>query len=175
MRRLVALGWQVRAEVTFSSFGDRGSIDVFGWNEAERAVLICEIKSEATAVEGTARPLDVKRRLAAEICERELGWRPRVVGVVLVLPENAQTRRRVATHAATFASILPDRFPDVRAWLRMPARALRAIWFLSLSDQVAATLAPPTRIRHNRADRPSLSGGDDERGAMIGAGTPGPK
>ncbi|HVH18470.1 MAG TPA: helix-hairpin-helix domain-containing protein, partial [Myxococcota bacterium] len=32
MRRLVALGWKVRAEVTFSSFGERGSIDVFGWN-----------------------------------------------------------------------------------------------------------------------------------------------
>ena len=150
-------GWRARGEVTFSSYGDRGSIDVFAWNEAERAVLIEEIKSDLVTIEGTIRPLAVKRRLAAETAERELGWRPRSVGIVLVLPEGSHVRARVARHAATFDSVLPGRLPELRRWLREPRGPLGAIWFLSLSDVVAAKLRPPKRIRQRRASRPRVS------------------
>ena len=145
-----AYGWQARAEVTFSIFGERGSIDVFAWNEAVRAVVIEEIKSELATIEGTARPLAVKRRLAAEITFQELGWRPRSIAVVLVLPEGSHVRNRVARHAATFDSILPDRLPQLRQWLREPRGSLGAIWFLSLSDTVVAKLRPAHRIRRRR-------------------------
>lgn len=150
-------GWQARAEVTFSSYGDRGSIDVLAWNEVERAVLIEEIKSDMVAIEGTLRPLAVKRRLAAEIVERELGWRPRSIGVVLVLPEASHVRARVAAHAATFDSVLPERLPALRRWLREPRGPIGAIWFLSLSDVVTAKLRPPKRIRQRRVPRQRVS------------------
>ena len=120
-------GWPARAEVTFSIYGDRGSIDVFAWNEAERAVLIQEVKSDLVAVEGTVRPLAMKRRLAADIAFRELGWRPRSIGTVLVLPEGSHLRNRVARHAATFDSMLPHRWPQLRDWLRTPAGPMGAI------------------------------------------------
>ena len=165
-------GWQARAEVTFSSYGDRGSIDVFAWNEAERAVLIEEIKSDMVTVEGTLRPLAVKRRLAAEICERELGWRPVSVGVVLVLPEASHLRARVAAHSATFNSVLPERVPALRRWLREPRGSIGAIWFLSLSDVVTAKLRPPKRIRRRRVSRQRGSGGvtqEKESGPDSGA------
>ena len=150
-------GWAARVEVTFSSYGDRGSIDVFAWNEAERAVLIEEIKSDLAAVEGTLRPLAVKRRLATEIAERELGWRPRSVGVVLILPEASHLRARVARHAATFDSVLPARLPALREWLRKPRGSIGAIWFLSLSDEVTTKLRPPKRIRRRQIARPPVS------------------
>jgi hypothetical protein len=150
-------GWQARGEVTFSSYGDRGSIDVLAWNAAARAVLIEEIKSDLTTIEGTLRPLAVKRRLAAEIAERELGWRPRCVGVVLVLPEASHIRGRVLARRATFDSVLPARLPDLRAWAREPTGPIGAIWFLSLSDVAAAKLRPPKRIRRRRSIRPRTS------------------
>lgn len=162
----VKYGWPARAEVTFSIYGDRGSIDVFAWNEAERAVLIQEIKSDLVAIEGTVRPLAVKRRLAAEIAFRELGWRPRSIGTVLVLPEGSHVRNRVARHAATFDSILPDRLPQLRRWLRKPSGPIGAIWFLSLSDEVVATLRPARRIRLRQPRRLPLSDGGVQKEAL---------
>jgi HTH-type transcriptional regulator / antitoxin HipB len=150
-------GWQARAEVTFSSYGDRGSIDVFAWNEAERAVLLAEIKSDLVAIEGTLRPLAVKRRLAPDVAERELGWRPTSVGVVLVLPEASHHRERVASHRTTFASVLPERLPALRRWLREPRGTIGAIWFLSLSDVLTAKLRPARRIRRRCRARPRVS------------------
>ena len=128
------------------------------WNETERAVLIEEIKSDLVAIEGTMRPLAVKRRVVPEIAERELGWRPVSVGVVLVLPEGSHVRARVTAHRATFDSDLPDRLPALRQWLREPRRPIGAIWFLSLSDVVNARLRPPKRIR--RTQRTVLPGND---------------
>jgi transcriptional regulator with XRE-family HTH domain len=120
-------GWQARAEVTFSFYGERGSIDVFAWNEAARAVLIEEIKSDLTAIEGTLRPLAIKRRLAADIAERELGWRPRAIGVVLILPEGSHVRRRVADHAATSIRRCPrDCPPCERGCGKRAARSARS-------------------------------------------------
>ena len=156
-------GWQGRGEVTFSFYGDRGSVDVFAWNAALRAVLIEEIKSDLTAIEGTLRPLGVKRRWAADIAERELGWRPRWIGVVLVLPEGSHVRARVTAHQATFDSVLPSRLSDLRSWARDPRGPIGAIWFLSLSAAVAAKLRPAKRIRRTRAFRPRPSASADQK------------
>ena len=146
--------WKARGEVTFSSYGDRGSIDVFAWNEQERAVLIEEIKADLVTIEGTLRPLAVKRRLAVEIAERELGWRPCSVGVVLVLAEASHHRARIAQHAATFDSVLAARLPQLRQWMKAPTGSIGAVWFLSLSNEVTAKLRPPKQIRVGRHRHP---------------------
>jgi transcriptional regulator with XRE-family HTH domain len=139
-------GWDVRAEVSFSRYGDRGSIDVFAWNAALRAVLLIEVKSEIYSLEETLRRFHVKVRLAPEISIEQLGWRPRVVGSALVLPESSAARRRLAAHAYTVASAFPDRGRDVRLWLRQPDRALSAVWFLSDSGVVGVKQTPRWRI-----------------------------
>jgi transcriptional regulator with XRE-family HTH domain len=81
------LGWEVLAEVSFSHYGERGSIDVLAWKAALRAVVIGEIKSDITSVEETNRRLDVKERVVPIVVRERLGWTPLVVGTLLVLPD----------------------------------------------------------------------------------------
>ena len=43
--KLQALGWEVAVEVSFSRFGERGSIDVLAFHPIRRALLVSEVKS----------------------------------------------------------------------------------------------------------------------------------
>jgi len=73
-------GWKTEVEVTFSVYGDRGSIDILAWHAASRTLLVVEIKTELGSVEGLLRPLDVKCRLARDIARDRFGWQPARVG-----------------------------------------------------------------------------------------------
>jgi len=128
---LVRREWQPHSEVTFSEFGERGSIDLLGSYKPLRAIAVCEIKSALGSLEESNRMLDVKERLAPKITFDRLGWRPRVVGRILIVPNEMTVRRIVARHAMTMASVYPARSREVRAWLRNPVTPLRGIWFLS--------------------------------------------
>lgn len=72
------------------------------------------MKSDVYSLEETLRRFHVKVRLADVISAEQLGWRPRVVGSALVLPESGGARRRLDAHAATMGSVFPDRGRDVR-------------------------------------------------------------
>ena len=142
-QRLARLGWQVFPEVTFSHFGERGSIDVLAWDPVERAVVIGEIKSEVNAVEETLRRHDVKVRLATVIVRERFGVAPRTISKLLVLPDSSTARRRVAEHASTFARAYPDRGAVVRARLATRNGAFAGILF----EQVGAEARPAGRRR----------------------------
>jgi len=124
-------GWEVQLEVSFSEFGERGSIDVLAWHPGSRALLVIEVKSELGSIEGTLRPLDVKVRLAPKVARERFGWSPRVVSRMLVLPENTLARRAVARHSAALDAVLPARSRELRAWVRQPAAPIAGVWFLS--------------------------------------------
>lgn len=124
-------GWQAQAEVSFSEYGERGSIDIFAARPASRAIAVCELKSAIGSLEETNRMLDVKERLAPKIALARFGWRPAYTGRLLILPDEKTVRRLIARHAATMDGLYPARSREVRAWLRQPDRALRGIWFLS--------------------------------------------
>jgi len=133
VHEVVRAGWpRVETEVSFSEWGERGSIDFLGASEAERAVLIGEAKSAWGSLEETLRSLDVKARLAPKIAADRLGWKPHVVGVVLVFPEAGSARRVGQRYAATLLAAFPARNREVRAWLRRPAQPLRGLWFLPI-------------------------------------------
>ena len=119
VRLLTSLGWQPATEVSFSIRGERGSIDVLAYHAATATLLVVEAKSVVPDVQATFVTLDRKTRLAGEIA-RERGWRPSRLGRVLVVREDRTARRRVAAHAATFASTFPARGWAVRDWLRDP-------------------------------------------------------
>jgi transcriptional regulator with XRE-family HTH domain len=174
VRTLGDAGWETRAEVSFSRYGERGSIDVLAWNAPASAVLLIEVKSEIYSLEETLRRFHVKVRLAREITAEQLGWRPRIVGSALVLPESSGVRRRLEAHAATMASVFADRGAAVRPWLRRPERPLAAIWFLSSSNQVGGTRLPAARVRVRPAPTPpdpDMTGaGRSERSAAGGLG-----
>ena len=118
-------------EVSFSKWGERGSVDVLAGHEAERALFVGEIKSEWGSIEETNRRLDVKVRLAPEIAEERLSWRPRTLARVLVLPDEMTARRVAAKHKETLEVAYPSRSRDVRRWIKHPIGDLRALWFLS--------------------------------------------
>lgn len=84
--------WTVLPEVSFSEYGERGSIDLLAGFIAARAVAVIEIKTEITAVDETVRIHDVKTRLATKLAQERFGWRPAVIARVLILPDTTATR-----------------------------------------------------------------------------------
>ena len=55
--------WDVRVEVSYAVYGERGSIDVLGGRADRRAIVVQEIKTELVRLEETIRKLDEKERL----------------------------------------------------------------------------------------------------------------
>ncbi len=128
---LTAAGWQCLPEVTFSHFGERGSIDILAVHVASRTVLVVEIKTELTSVELTIRRLDAKTRLAAGIVEERFGWRPVRVGRLLIVESTMTNRRRIEHHHGVFAAAFPVRGQTARTWLKSPATAFSGLLFVS--------------------------------------------
>ena len=145
---LVGLGWEVHVEVTFSEFGERGSIDILALHRAGLVALVIEIKAELITIDDTIRRLDIKARLAQKLVFERFGWRPNRVARLLVIEEGATARRRVAIHAATLMAAFPDRGPLVRAWLRRPVGGLSGLRFFSSSNRGGA--GRPPRLGHAR-------------------------
>jgi len=121
----------VASEVTFSDYGERGSVDLLGLHEATGMALIGEVKASIGSLEETNRVLDVKVRLGAKITRSRFGVSPQAISRVLILPEDRTIRRVIAAHAATMRSIYPADSRQFRAWLHHPANPISAIWFLS--------------------------------------------
>ncbi len=123
--------WETAIEVSFADYGERGSIDILAGRESARAVAVTEVKSEIGSLEETNRVLDMKERLAPKIAEARFGWRPRVLGRILIVPGTTSTKRILERHAATMNAIYPARTNEVKAWLRAPTASIRGIWFMS--------------------------------------------
>lgn len=136
---LRAAGWDVVVEYTFNHYGERGSVDVVAWHPGRRCLLITEVKGRLLDTQDTVAALGRKARIVPGLLEREHGWRPAAVGVVLVLSELTANRSAVARHAATFAVAYPHRGRDVRRWLREPTDGLLGLWFLSPSSHMTGT------------------------------------
>jgi hypothetical protein len=131
LRVYVRHDWQTAVEVTYSEWGERGSIDLLAGHRPTRSAAVNEFKTAFGSLEETNRLLDVKVRLAPDLVEQRFGWRPLTVARVLVVPADDTLRRLVARHAVTMNSTYPARSRAVRAWIRQPSGALRGLWFLS--------------------------------------------
>ena len=149
-RWLEQLGWSVVPEVSYSVFGERGSIDLLCWHAPSRTLLVVELKSELTSIEETLRRFDVKRRLAARIAAERFGWKAANVGRLLVLPNDRTARRRVAAHALLLARALPNSTAEARRWLRKPSGPLDGILFVTDSDHASGRHRTSARRRVRR-------------------------
>ena len=159
VERLGELGWAVMPEVSFSEFGERGSIDLLAWHPATCTLLVVELKTELTSIEETIRRHDAKARLGPKIARERFGWEAQTVGRLLVLPEERTARRRVEQHERLFRGSYPLRAWELRRWLASPpsgsapsAAGLAAssgLLFLPNSDDTRAKrrLGPRKRIR----------------------------
>jgi transcriptional regulator with XRE-family HTH domain len=132
---LSPLGWEVVPEYSFNHFGERGSVDVLAWRAADLTLLIVETKTRLWDLQDMLNSLDRKRRLMPEVVARDRRWRPRAVGVVLVMPEMSTHRHVVERHGATFKAALPQRQVEVRHWLAEPRGDLRGLWFLPIAHE----------------------------------------
>jgi hypothetical protein len=111
-------GWDVRVEVSFNHFGDRGRIDVLAYHVGTRVLAVVEIKPTVGDAQDTLGRLDVKVRLAQKIAA-DLGWRASSVVPVLVLEDGTTPRRHVSEHAGLFRKF-ERRGRSALAWLWVP-------------------------------------------------------
>jgi transcriptional regulator with XRE-family HTH domain len=130
VRILRSDGWATLAEVTFSEYGERGSIDVLAWHAATRTLLVIEVKASIASTEETLRRMDVKVRLAPRIGTARFGSRPATVARLLVIGDTSTNRRRAVrlTDTGAFTSVPKH---EVRDWLRRPAGSLASVMFLA--------------------------------------------
>jgi hypothetical protein len=137
--------------VTFSRYGERGSIDLLAFHSASQTLLVVEIKTIVADLQGILRPLDVKVRLARDVA-RTLDWDARVIVPCLVIADDSTARRRVASHEALF-SRFDLRGWRARYWIRNLDGAPRGLLlFLKLPDGTSGALSRPgqQRVRTRR-------------------------
>ncbi len=146
--RLSALGWRPLPEHTFNEWGERGSIDVFAWQAVGRAVLCVEVKTRLADLQDLLSTEDRKRRLAPTLA-RKLGWKPVIVGSVLVVPDETWARNAVDRYRTVFEAKFPLRTTDIRRWLKLPVGDIGGIWFLVIAapDGTKQRLGGVMRVR----------------------------
>ena len=132
-------GWLTELEVTYSQFGERGSIDVLGWRPTARSLLVVETKSEIVSVESTLRKLDEKVRLAGSIGSERMAWPqgsgPLAISRLIILPATRTEYRRVDRHSALFDQACPMRGAAVRRWLRKPIGTMAGLLFVTDTNE----------------------------------------
>ncbi|TME80876.1 MAG: helix-turn-helix transcriptional regulator [Chloroflexi bacterium] len=155
--QLRRFGWVVAPEVSYSEYGERGSIDLLGSRPAFGALVVVEVKTDLISLEATLRKLDEKARLAPRVARERLGWQASSVGCVLVLLDESTARRRVARHAVVLDQALPARGRAVSRWIRQPAGSLAGIWFLSDTTSGNWARVSVSQMRERSCESPVLT------------------
>ena len=146
---LEGAGWIIRTEVSYSVYGERGSIDLLAWHPPTRTLLVVEVKTEVKSVEATLRKHDEKVRLARRIASERFGWVGGSVSRLLVLPDLSTPRRHVERHGQIMVSAYPMRGAAVRTWIRSPGAGgpTSGILFVSPTQGVRGRRGPVSRKR----------------------------
>ncbi|HTK44628.1 MAG TPA: helix-turn-helix domain-containing protein [Patescibacteria group bacterium] len=147
-RLLVGAGWEVRPEVSFNHFGERGVVDLVAWHGSSRTILLIELKTELADINNLLAVTDRRRRLAARIVE-PFGWVPGNVAEWVVVAESRTNRRRAGEHRTVLRAAFPSDGRRIAGWLKEPREALAALWFLpdSGASAVRHGCAPRFRVR----------------------------
>ncbi|MCJ7710247.1 MAG: helix-turn-helix transcriptional regulator [Chloroflexi bacterium] len=151
---LKAEGWLTAAEVTYSEYGERGSIDLLAFHPETRILLVVEAKTEVVSVEETLRRHDAKVRLAARIARQRFGWSSVATCPLLAITDTRTARRRIERHDGVFGRTYPVRGWAARAWLRKPAVGAGLLLFLTGTSQAGGRQGP-VGSRRVRVARPA--------------------
>lgn len=133
---LQGLSWETAVEVSFSKWGERGSIDVLARHAATEIVLVVEVKSVVPDSQAMLHALDRKARLAPEIAH-DRRWACRHVARLVVVGESSTSRRRIASLGATYGVALPAVGWAVRRWLGAPTARCRGSCFSQMLAETA--------------------------------------
>lgn len=150
---LLAAGWEVRPEVSFNWFGERGVVDLVAWHAPTRTLLLIEVKTELADVGDLLAVTDRRRRLGAKIAE-PFGWRPRHIAQWVVVAESRTNERRLAAHRALIRAAFPADGRAIPGYLANAGRAFSAFSFLPDSSGSSARrgAAPRLRVRERPAN-----------------------
>jgi transcriptional regulator with XRE-family HTH domain len=159
-RWLERRAWEVAVEVTFSRYGERGSIDILAFHPPSGALAVVEIKTVVADLQSLLRGMDAKTRLGPGIA-RERGWHPRWSVPCLVLAEGTTNRRRVQA-AAPLLHRFGIRGPAARAWFRDPHAAGGLLVFLSppSTNRGSGRRAGRQRLRLSRSQTSTTASTD---------------
>jgi transcriptional regulator with XRE-family HTH domain len=138
-------GWQIRPEISFAVYGERGIVDIMAWHAETAALLVIELKTEIVDVSELIGTLDRKRRLGPMIA-RDLGWTPVHVGAWVIVAESRTNRRRIAEHETVLRAAFPADGAATRIWLREPGRPISSLSMWTV-DRTRTSLAPTKRVR----------------------------
>ncbi len=159
-QRLERWQWVVRAEASFSRYGERGRVDLLAWQPAQRILVVIEIKTAMVDAQGLLGPLDVKARLAPTIAG-ELGWgRPQLVVPMIVFAGESTVRRRVAALAPLFTSF-DLRGRSAVGWLHSPKLATTPSGLLVFSDLSYAADSRAKQVQPQRVRLPAAVASSD--------------
>jgi hypothetical protein len=127
-------------------------VDVLAWHPHRRALLIVEVKSRLANLQETCRALDTKARVVPRLAGQARGWRPEVVGILLVVQHCTREREAVSRRSAIFAASFPARNLEIRSWLRNPARPIRGLLFVRFANTICVKtgMRPGARVRKPR-------------------------
>lgn len=148
--RLERWTWQVRVEVSFNRYGDRGRIDLLAWHPTQRIMVVGEVKTEIADVQALLGGMDTKVRVAANLA-RSLGLPPpRSVVPMLLVADGSTNRDRVKRFGALF-SRFSGRGRVAMGWLRRPVGSASGL--LVFTDLRVATGGSVTRPGRHRVRR----------------------
>lgn len=170
---LAQMGWLWAVEVTYSIFGERGSVDVLAFHPRTGSLLVIEVKTELTSIEETLRRHDTKVRLAAGIARDQLKWQPTSISRLLVLPESTTARDQLARHARILDSVLPSQNIAVRRWLAAPSGSLQGRLFFRITNPRGRKQEPRGSHRVRRP-KPVSNHARESAKLLTGLGSDGP-
>jgi len=131
---LAESGWEGRPEISFSRYGERGSIDILARHAVTGSLLVIELKTVLVDLQDMIASVDRKRRLATHVAE-SLGWSERNVSSLVVIADGRTNRRRVAEHQHLLHAAFPLDGRGVRLWIRHPVEPMRGLMIWPLTHR----------------------------------------
>ena len=156
--------WIAAPEVSFSIYGERGTIDILAWQPVLRSLLVIELKTDIVDVNELLGTIDRKRRLAAQVA-RDRGWDAGATSTWLIVADDRTNRRRVEQHRTVLRAAFPADGRTMRGWLRQPAGTIAALSMWPLPDSRGGA-RQRSRVRRP-APRPTYRAVVDSRAAVA--------
>jgi transcriptional regulator with XRE-family HTH domain len=154
-RFLIHHGWQVRPEVSFSHYGDRGRVDLLARWPPTALVLVIEVWSQIGDIQDTLGRLHTKQRLAG-VMAKDLGWTVSAVVPAVVVADSAAARKAITAHSSLFSGY-SLRGRKALAWLRHPVGSAPngLLWFANASDARGVRVNRAKRVKKGPDSRPT--------------------
>lgn len=118
-RELRRRGWDVRIEVPIGMDRPLGWIDVLAYREADRSMLVIEVKTTLDDLGGALRQIGWYTRSARGAGEA-FEWRPRRIVPALLVLMTVETDARSSAQSATLRTSLPGGATALSQWVDNP-------------------------------------------------------